>query len=253
LVRGSDGPIVPGGRDPGLARGFGAPFRGFGVLLRRPSLWPLASVPVVLFAGLGVGGAHLAGLAWSRVEVAVSRAWGHGVLASVGAAVAQLLVAVAILCAVVIVAAIVVPPLAAPFMDSLAARVDRRKGLDESLLHQVVRAIRVALAGLVFVGLPQLAIWVLAIAAPVLAPVWGGLGVAIASFGLAFDALDWPLARRGLGVRARLRWMREHPAATTGLGLAVWMLSLVPGLSIAALPAIVVGAVGVVNDAEPGA
>jgi hypothetical protein len=44
--------------------------------------------------------------------------------------------------------------------------------------------------------------------------------------------------------------MREHPRIPTGLGLAVWTMSLVPGLAIAALPAIVAGAVDAVNDTE---
>src|SRR5439155_9984569 len=37
---------------------------------------------------------------------------------------------------------------------------------------------------------------------------------------LAWDLLDHPFSRRGLGPRARLRWMRQHAALVLGFALA---------------------------------
>jgi CysZ protein len=242
---------VPATRQNGFAIGLFAPFHGFGTLLRRPGLWPLAAVPVALFAGLAAGGSVAARAVFRKTAAAIGGALGHGLVARIGATLVDIIVALVLIALTVIVAALIVPALASPFMDVLAGKVDRRRGAAEPFARQLFRSIRVALAGLLFTGLPQLALWMLALAMPALAPVWVGAGVLVASFGLALDALDWPLSRRGLGVRARLAWMRRHPGIAVGMGFGVWLLSLVPGLSIVALPAIVVGAVHAVNRTEP--
>jgi hypothetical protein len=72
----------------------------------------------------------------------------------------------------------------------------------------------------------------------------------LSALALAYDALDWPLARRGLGVRARLHWMGEHKRYVAGLGLGVWVLSIVPGLAMVLLAGIVAGGVALVNRIE---
>lgn len=245
-------------RDDSLNRGapvsaltaFFAPFRGAMTLLTRPSLWPWAMVPTILFIGFCAGAYVFGRSVYARIVAVASHAIGHGSWGAAGGMVAGALASVLLAAAALVVALWVVPPISAPFMDALAERVDKRAGKDESIAAQVTRSIRVALAGLVFVGIPQLVLVIAGFVMPPLAPFCLVGGAGLGAMGLAFDALDWPLSRRGLGVRERLAWMREHPAATIGLGVSAWAISLVPGLVILALPSIVAGAVHVVNDIE---
>jgi uncharacterized protein involved in cysteine biosynthesis len=235
---------------PGLWQGFCAPFRGTLHIAARPRLWPLSIVPTALFAlcvVLGLGGAVAA---YGPVARRVHAALGQGALAALGTGAAGVLAVLLLAVAVVLLAFVLVPPLAAPFMDALAARVDARDLPEEPVLTQVVRSVRVALAGVLLVGGAQLGFWALTLATPPLAPVWAALAAAVGALGLAYDALDWPLSRRRYGVRARLAWMRAHKGLSAGLALGVWLLSLVPGLSLVLLPAIVVAGVSLVNAAE---
>jgi CysZ protein len=229
---------------------FGAPFRGVGILAARPRLWPLALTPTALLLGLFALGGTVATDLFHRAHTALVGRLGASWYGTVGRWLGDALVAVLLAFAVVLLALLLVPPLAAPFMDSLAGRLDVRPQPHEPLLRQVFRAVRVALAGLGLVAIPQIVLWTLSLLVPALAWLFGSLAFAVAAFGLAYDAFDWPLARRGMGVRARLQWMGAHGALTLGLGLAVWLLALVPGLPIVMLPAIVAGAVSLVNTVE---
>jgi CysZ protein len=239
-----------GGGVLGVGVAFAAPFRGIGTIMARPRLWPLAATPTVLLIAAIAGGGVAARHVYDAAARALARAMGSSWIGVASAAASRWLIGLALALAVLLIATLVVPPVSAPFMDALAARVDARREVDEPLLRRVVRSVRVALVGLVLVLVPQGLFWVLSLAVPALAPVWAALGLAVAALGLAYDALDWALARRGLGVRARLRWMWTHRGRAAGLGLATWVIALVPGLQIVLLPAIVIGGVAVVNAAE---
>lgn len=229
---------------------FCAPFRGIAILAGRPRLWPLALTPTLIMLALfALGGTAAAGV-FRRAERALTAWLGATWYGTAGRWVAEALVVVLLALTVVLLAVLLVPPLAAPFMDALAGRIDTYPQRPEALARQVLRSVRVALAGLLLVAIPQALLWVLSPAVSWLSWLFGGLAFAVAALGLAYDALDWPLARRGLGVRARLQWMGEHGALAVGLGLAVWLLSVVPGLQIVLLPAIVAGGVTLVNASE---
>lgn len=229
---------------------FVAPIRGFATILTRPSLWPWAMTPPLVFAAFAAMSWVFGRKLFDRVDAVVAHAIGHGAFGAFGAAVAGVITAVVFVAAVLIAALWIVPPICAPFMDALASRIDTREGLEESLGQQIARSLRVALAGLFFVALPQVALAIVGLVVPPAAPVCIVIASAVGALGLAYDALDWPLSRRGLGVGARLAWMRAHPGVTFGLGAGAWIVSLVPGLVILALPSIVAGAVAVVNDVE---
>lgn len=234
----------------GFLPAFAAPFRALGTLARTPRLWPLAAVPSLLFVALV---AALAGLGYEffpRLLAWLLAHLGGDSLGEAGAVTARILLFVLLSFVAVLVPLVLVPPLAAPFMDALASRVDLCPECDEPRARQIARSLRVALTGLLLVTVPQLVLFVLSLAIPVLAPLWIPLGAALGAFGLAYDVLDWPLSRRGMDARARLAFMRANPGLTRGLGLAVWVLFWVPGLSIVLLPAAVVGAVSLVNEAE---
>jgi uncharacterized protein involved in cysteine biosynthesis len=209
-------------------------------------------VPTVLFLAFCGGAFVVSRSLYGRIVAAVARSIGHGSLGSAGGVAVGAVASLVLVALALVVALWVVPPLSAPFMDGLASRVDARAGREESLASQVMRSMRVALAGLVFIAVPQFVLAIVAFVVPPVAPLCVDGGATLGALGLAYDALDWPLSRRGLGVGERLAWMRDHPAVTAGLGLSAWAISLVPGLVIVALPCIVVGAVHVVNDVEAG-
>ena len=63
----------------------------------------------------------------------------------------------------------------------------------------------------------------------------GGWFLAVETTGLAFDA-------RGFSQRERRRMLRSRRALTLGFGVASYLLFLVPGLTVFAMPAAIAGA-----------
>ena len=74
----------------------------------------------------------------------------------------------------------------------------------------------------------------------------------IVSAVLAWDFLDYPLGLRGLGVRARLRWVRRHFGAFTLFGVLWAGLCVVPGVVLVLLPMGVAGATRMILRDDPG-
>lgn len=217
------------------------PLRGLAFLARRPGLWPWAAaafaVNVVLFtAGIVALVVWLPDLAraltpesWPAWTV-----WISGVL-----------VAAAGLLAVVFLFTVVGNMVAAPFLDVLAERALRDLGetlppgppLPRVLLKAVAGQL-LKLAILAGIHVPLLALLVTP-AAPVV-PLLSGT---VAAFFLAVEYLEYPLSARGLGARARLRYVAGRPGPALGFGAACLLIHLVPLLGYAALPACVCGAV----------
>lgn len=249
-------PLPPALRAPPLAglRAVGtamlAPFVGIGTIASRPRVWHLACTPTLLLLGFWAAGAAAASRAYAALIAYMAGRVGGGWLGTAELWLAKALVVLLLGAAVLVLSALLVPPLAGPFMDSLAGKVDRRPQRDEPFWVGALRGARAALAGMAMLALPQLVLLALSVFVSALSFVWVPLGVFLSALGLAYDALDWPLARRGLGVRARLAWMGDHKAIVLGLGLGAWVFSLVPGLPIVLLPAIVAGGVRLVNRVE---
>ena len=73
----------------------------------------------------------------------------------------------------------------------------------------------------------------------------------VCSWILAGDFNDYPLGLRGLGVRARLRWVGRHFGAFTGFG-ALWaVVCFVPGIALVLLPMGVAGATRLLLQDDP--
>ncbi|MBL8682046.1 MAG: EI24 domain-containing protein [Myxococcales bacterium] len=233
-----------------FGKGVGAPFRGMLTIASNPRLWPFAITPTLLLGLLLASGATLATQLYDWL---VTRAGGlaqHGAAGSGLLWVTKALIILALAIVVLVVSFVFVPALSAPFMDRIAAKLDTRKLTEPPLLVGAWRSIRVALAGIAVFGIPQLFLAALGALISPLSWLFGAVAWVLSAVALAYDALDWPLARRGLGVRARLAWMGEHKRIVAGLGVGVWIISWVPGLSIVLLAGIVAGGVSLVNHLE---
>jgi CysZ protein len=58
---------------------------------------------------------------------------------------------------------------------------------------------------------------------------------------LALDYVDWPAARRGLGVGERVAFFRKNALPMLGFGAGVWVFLFVPFLNLLFMPAAVAG------------
>jgi uncharacterized protein involved in cysteine biosynthesis len=72
----------------------------------------------------------------------------------------------------------------------------------------------------------------------------------VSALGLAWELLDHPFSRRGLGAGERLRWMKESFFAVLGFAAAAQVFLLVPGLDFLLLPIGVAGATRLFADRE---
>lgn len=231
-------------------RGVRAPFRGIATIAANVRLWPLAITPTVGWLVLLVATGSLAIKLYERLIVRVGPLETHGTAGTVGLWLTKLLAALALAVVVFVVSLMFVPTVSAPFMDRIAAKLDARQLDEPPLFESVWRSIRVSLAGLALFGLPQLSLAVLSALFSSLSWLFGAIAWFVSALALSYDALDWPLARRGLGVRARIHWLGTHKRLVAGLGLGVWVLSLVPMLSLLLLAGIVAGGVDLINQVE---
>lgn len=204
---------------------------GFGFVARTPRAWPLAAAPVAIFVAL------LAVLGSLAV-------WGAASLGS--SLVVHIALGVGLVLLAVLLAMALAQPLAGPFLDRLVALQEEALGLapppPEPFARSFARSLRVTFAGLL-VALPLLALLtVVGLLVPpalvVTMPLKGLLSAAL----LAWDALDYPLSRRGWGVRERLRWMTERKGDVLGFGIAAAVLLLIPGAGLVAIPVGITGA-----------
>lgn len=75
-------------------------------------------------------------------------------------------------------------------------------------------------------------------------------GFFVAGRFVAWDVLDWTLARRGLGYAAKVRFLADHRGATTGLGLAIAGGLVIPIVGPLFLPIGAVAGMLLVTDVE---
>jgi CysZ protein len=238
-----------GSRRPGLVRrAFAGAWHvpaGFAFLLRRPGLWLLAALPVLLAVGLmalgAVGGMYLVPDAESLLAPAPGRApewielpvslllWtaavGGGIFLGLGLALL----------------------LTAPLLDLLSRRVearvrgqlgDRGRGLRFELLQSLRGAVYflVAAPGVFLLGL-------IPVVGPFLSLLWGG-------HAMAYQMTDPALTRRGLAFADKRRWHRLWRAESEGFGLAGMIGLLVPFANLLLGPALVAGGTLLVLDLE---
>jgi uncharacterized protein involved in cysteine biosynthesis len=218
---------------------------GFGFLLRRPGLWPLAALPALLAMLLmvvgAIGGVYLApgvesALApapdrvpeWIELPVSLllwTAAVGSGVF--LGLALAFLL--------------------ASPLLELLSRRVEARvRGgagdAGQGLRWEIAQALRgslyflVAAPGVLLLGL-------IPVVGPLLSLVWGARA-------FAFQMTDPALTRRGLAFADKRRWHHEWLPESLGFGLAAMIGIFVPFANLLLGPALVTGGTLLVLDLD---
>lgn len=228
-------------------------FGAWGRIVKTPSTWPLAIVPLVIavavlgsLTALGVYGAFALA---DHLTATASGTWG-----AFGRYALRALMTLAALVLALVLALTLAQPLSSVALEQLARDQDRELGgrpwPDEPLAKQMLRSLRVTLTGLAL-SLPVLALlWIVTALFAPLAVITVPLHFLVTALVAAWDFLDYPMSGRGLGIRARAAWMRDHFAATLGFGLVCAAVMLVPGLALFLLPIGAAGATRLVAMAE---
>lgn len=239
----------------GILTGPVAFVRALGLLASRPGLVKFGLLPalvalVVSIAALGVAVTRsddLFALLVSEPESGWLRVlWQAGFVATMF---------------VSIVAVLVLTPWAVmlvgfPLCDPLVERLDAALGgptqSPGGLVAGMIASLRsslailaIGLSGTLFFFVVGLLPGVGLLTAPFVALVWTPLF-------LAFDLLDSPLSRRGLGFRQKVAFLRRHLVAALSLGLVATPLVALPLLNLIGLPLAVAAGVVALRGLERG-
>jgi uncharacterized protein involved in cysteine biosynthesis len=208
---------------PGFARGVLSLPSAIRELLRDPSLWGRALVPVLVFFALfGV---------FAALGLLVARPWLEArlpdptsTLGRIGFEVAGYALAFVVVILGWFASFALAPPLSAPALESIVREIEARTGAPKreplGFFAEVLCGFR-ALCGALLLALPSFfVLWLLDVVAPVLAPLTFTLGAMLSALLVAWGLFDYPLTLRGTGFRARVRLVRENFACVLGFGLA---------------------------------
>jgi uncharacterized protein involved in cysteine biosynthesis len=222
-----------------IVRGFVAPFRG-ALFVSRHNLWGFVILPLLLDLGAAVavaywGGEALAG--WLRTHVQTG--WLSSTLTGVLAVVVALVTFV-----------LVQPVVAAPFVDLLCERTEkihRGQAPSAGLLRSTAQAIAH--------GILKLVLYAVAFGVTLLAGSltgWGGfLGAVLYAVFVAYDAFDYPLARRAVSFSGKWRYLLSRPGQTVGYCCGAGLFYFVPLAGLLTPSFAAVGATLLYLDGEP--
>lgn len=218
---------------------------GFVFLLRRPALWPLALLPVILVSlGLPLG-VLLGWYALHGVDATLAPLYRR--LPEALAVVFTVLAWIGTLAAGALLGLAVALVLAAPVHERLSRRVELLSGRtpppsNQSFTWETAQAMR---GGLFFLAAaPAVLLFTLIpLAGPLLGALWGG-------YALAHQLTEASLTRRGLSFGDRRRWHRTWRPETLGLGLAGVITLAVPIVNLLLGPALTVGGTRLVLELE---
>jgi uncharacterized protein involved in cysteine biosynthesis len=228
----------------GFWRGFTAPFGAAANLLGKPSAWPLALVPPLVFLLLelvfvGFAWKYLLPLTRSKLSNVDSLpAWGQSV-ASWG------VVGVALVLGWFMGLALA-PVLSAPALERLVGITEAELGAPErpplGFLAELFCGLRATLLGLVLSVPVVLALTLLEVVVPPVAVVATPLKILVGALGVSWGLFDYPLTLRGIRARERFAFMTRHWSVVLGFGLAFTALFLVPCFGLLMLPVGVIAA-----------
>ncbi|MFC7583074.1 EI24 domain-containing protein [Nonomuraea antimicrobica] len=130
-----------------------------------------------------------------------------------------------------------------PFYEKLSAAVDALEDEHEQPWWRTLpRSIRDSLVTLFYVLLFTIPLFFLGFIPVVGQTVVPVLGAAVSGFFLTVELTTLSMERRGMARKERFALLRANKASALGFGVAVFVLFLVPLVSVIAMPAAVAGA-----------
>ena len=236
-------------RRPGFVRRMAAGawhlLSGVWFLLRRPSFWPLAALPMLLAVVCILSGIALGAFAipWLETHLLPGRgkvAAGIGILLSLALYLGTLLAGAIAGLAVAMV-------ISAPILERLSRRVEAYVRVhvvehEGGLTWEMAQAFRGALYFL-FAAPVVLLLSLIPLLGPPLGLLWGAHSV-------AFQQTDMPLARRGMDFGQRRAWHRQYRPESLGFGLVGLVFLFVPLANFLVAPALTVGGTLMVLELE---
>ncbi len=138
------------------------------------------------------------------------------------------------------------PALSSPALERLVAAVEDARRVPPraalGFVAELVCGVRAFAAAAAFGAPILLALWIVSLVAPVLAPLTTALKLTVAALSVAWGLFDYPLTLRGVGVRRRLQFLNRHTRPLLGFGLGVLLAFWLPCCGIVLLPVAVVAA-----------
>ncbi len=227
----------------GFARGFRYAFAGLG-MLRRPGLKRFVVIPLLVNT-LVFGSAGFLALdqlsrftGWAAARLPDWLDWLTWLIWP--------LAILAFLVAVWVLFTVVANILASPFNGLLSERVARLEGhvtdapptsLVQDLVAAPLNEVR-KLASFALLAIPLLLVSVI----PVVNAAASFLWLIFGAWVLAVEYMDYPLGNQGMAFRAQRALLRERRGLALGFGAGVLLMTTVPVLNFAAMPAAVSGA-----------
>ena len=218
-------------------------FSGFGLLLRYPSLFTLALLPIVLtvlvFLGLAWGSAWLIGRGLQQAQI----------IAADGQVLLQALIFLLVLFVMYLVYLPLTRVFLAPFSEKLSRKTSLLSGTTARTIAElgvsrsIWEGLKLVLLQLVLVGIVLL----LTIFVP---PVGVPLGVLVTVCFCGIDFLDVPLSMRGMSMRQKFSFFWRSRALVLGFAVAGYLLLHIPVLNLLVLPVGIIGATLLVNSSE---
>lgn len=225
---------------------------GIRFVLATPSVWPWALVPaailLVLTCLLGALSVWSAGHASLALVGEPADAW-H---AALGWVVYLMLVVMGLSLAVML-ALVLTEPLSGFALERIAREQEHAlQGSDcaDPRVPAGLLSVWSSLVGFALLFGVLGPLFVVSLLFPPAIVVTAPLKFLVGAWLLAWSLVDYPLSRRGIGIRARLRLIGRHFTAFTTFGLVWAALLIVPGLYLLMLPMGVAGAVRLIGLCE---
>lgn len=228
---------------------------GIGFVLTTPTVWPWATVPAAIMLMLMCG---VTGLGWWGAAELLASLFGpqRDTWGAIGYWVLMIIAGVVVLLLAMLAALTLAQPLAGFALEKIAHAQEykltgfRRPSM--SYFASLWLNLRTVTFAVVLGGSALALLFAVNLFYPPAAIVTVPLKFLVCSWIFAWDFIDYPLGLRGLGVRARLRWVFRHFGAFTVFG-ALWAaICVVPGIALVLLPMGVAGATRLLLQDDPG-
>lgn len=215
-------------------------FSGFGLLVRYPSLFTLALIPITLtvvaFVGLAWGSAWLIGRWVQQSQL----------LAADGQVLIQALVFLFVLFVMYLVYLPLTRIFLAPFSEKLSHKTTALSGM-KLLTKNELGFFRAIGEGFKLVVLQLVLVVIVFLLTVFVPPVGVPLGIAATICFCGIDFLDVPLSLRGLSMRQKFRFLWRSRAVVLGFALTGYLLLYIPIFNLLVLPLGVISATLLVN------